>query len=133
MRDLLFSRAFNEHVTAAPAVVVKELLKSVQSQLHVLTPIRGRESIILTVHRPRSPTAQSDVHRPFWAATQRHRRTSTGTDHIRCLPGREVVSLAHSPIPATDVPTLVLTLDILQPFDFMVHTFTRIIRACVPT
>ena len=35
--------------------------ESVQSQPHVLTPTPDRESIILTVHRPCSPTAQSDI------------------------------------------------------------------------
>ena len=41
MLDLLLGGAFNEHVTAALAVLVKEmplLLKSVQSESHVLSP-----------------------------------------------------------------------------------------------
>ena len=41
MLDLLFAGSFNEHVTAALAVVVKEmplLLKSVQSESHMLSP-----------------------------------------------------------------------------------------------
>jgi hypothetical protein len=56
-----FAGAFNEHVTAAPAMVVKEvplLLKSIQSQLHVLTPIWDRKSIMLSVRRP--PSTQPD-------------------------------------------------------------------------
>ena len=58
-----------------------------QSQSHVLTSTRDRESIMLTVRHPRTPTAQSDVHHPFRAATQRHRRTGIGTDRIRLSAG----------------------------------------------
>ena len=105
-----------------------------QSQSHVLTPTRDRESIMLAVRRPRSPTAQSDIYRPFQAAPQRHQRTGIGTDRVRLSAGL-TRSLSYPPAPpATDVPTLVVVLDILQMFNFMGHTFTASsARACCRT
>ena len=92
-------------------------------------------------------TAQSDMNRSFWAAIHRlSAPTCTGTDRrsntlvvrgtragLTHSPARYVVLVLSQPPapPATDIPTLVLALDIHHTFDFTGHTFTRVIRACV--